>query len=84
MAKKNEVVRCVRQQTIATYEVGDGFLVDVVLDGQMYDYWLYRTDCGIKVSYVEVPITHISNPEDVLNNYSWEKKKQHYTDNYMV
>lgn len=32
MAKKNEVVRCVRQQTIATYDVNDGFLVDVVLD----------------------------------------------------
>ena len=84
MAKKNEVVRCVRQQTIATYEVGDDFLVDVVLEGQMYDYWLYHKKCGIKVSYVKVPITNIINPEDVVNNCSWEEEKQHYTDNYMA
>lgn len=46
---KNEVVRCVRQQTIATYDINDGFLVDVVLDvkKQVYAYWLYHKDCGV-------------------------------------
>lgn len=29
MTKNKEVVRSVRQQTIATYDVNDGFLVDV-------------------------------------------------------
>lgn len=40
MAKNKEVVRCVRQQTIATYDVNDGFLVDVVCDVKelMYSY----------------------------------------------
>lgn len=88
MAKKNEVVRCVRQQTIATYDVNDGFLVDVVLDGQMYDYWLYRKDCGIKVSYLQVPKSNIAKPEDVGNYFNnmefWDEDKQHYKDNYMV
>lgn len=88
MAKKNEVVRCVKQQTIATYEVGDDFLVDVVLDGQMYDYWLYRKDCGIKVGYLQVPKANIAKPEDVGNCFNnmefWDEDKHHYTDNYMV
>lgn len=97
MAKKNEVVRCVRQQTIATYEVGDDFLVDVVLDGQMYDYWLYHKNCGVKVLYVQVPkiymnddgdtIINIAKPEDVENYFNpeaWKENKKHYTDNYMV
>lgn len=100
MAKKNEVVRCVRQQTIATYDVNDGFLVDVVLDvkKQVYAYWLYHKDCGVKVRYVQVPkiyknddgytITNIAKPEDVGNYFNnmefWDEDKQHYTDNYMV
>ena len=46
------------------------FLVDVVCDvkEQVYAYWLYHKDCGVKVRYVQVPITNISNPEDVVNN----------------
>ena len=74
MAKNKEVVRCVRQQTIATYDVNDGFLVDVVCDVKelMYSYWLYHKDCGVKVLYVQVPkiyknddgytITNIAKP----------------------
>ena len=78
MAKKDEAVL-----TIATCDVGDDFLVDVVVDGQMYDYLLYRKG-GIKVSYVMVPKSNISNPEDVVNNYDWQEEKKHYTKNYLV
>lgn len=99
MAKKNEVVRCVRQQTIATYEVGDDFLVDVVCDvkEQMYNYWLYHKNCGVKVLYVQVPkiymnddgdtIINIAKPEDVENYFNpeaWKENKKHYTDNYIL
>lgn len=99
MAKKNEVVRCVRQQTIATYDVNDGFLVDVVLDvkKQVYAYWLYHKNCGVKVRYVQVPkiyknddgytITNIAKPEDVENYFNpeaWKENKKHYTDNYIL
>ena len=54
MTKNKEVVRSVRQQTIATYDVNDGFLVDVVLDVKelMYSYWLYHKEYGVKVRYV--------------------------------
>lgn len=79
MAKKDEAVL-----TIATCDVGDDFLVDVEANGQMYDYWLYRKDRGIKVSYVMVPKSNISNPEDVVNNYDWDEEKKHYTNNYLV
>lgn len=87
--KKKEVVRCVRQQTIATYDVNDGFLVDVVcgVKEQVYAYWLYHKDCGVKVLYVQVPITNISNPKDVVNNIDpkfWDEDKQHYSDNYIL
>ena len=78
MAKKDEAVL-----TIATCDVGDDFLVDVVVDGQMYDYLLYRKG-GIKVSYVMVPKSNISNPEDVVNNYDWQEEKKHYIKNYLV
>ncbi|WP_418438827.1 hypothetical protein [Catenibacterium sp.] len=99
MAKNKEVVRCVRQQTIATYEVGDDFLVDVVCDvkEQVYDYWLYHKDCGVKVLYVQVPkiymnddgdtIINIAKPEDVENYFNpeaWKENKKHYTDNYIL
>lgn len=54
----------------------------------MYDYWLYRKDCGIKVSYLQVPKSNIAKPEDVGNYFNnmefWDEDKQHYTDNYMV
>lgn len=97
--KKNEVVRCVRQQTIATYEVGDDFLVDVVLDVKelMYSYWLYHKEYGVKVRYVQVPkiymnddgdtIINIAKPEDVENYFNpeaWKENKKHYTDNYIL
>ena len=99
MAKKNEVVRCVRQQAIATYDVNDGFLVDVVLDVKelMYSYWLYHKEYGVKVRYVQVPkiyknddgytITNIAKPEDVENYFNpeaWKENKKHYTDNYIL
>lgn len=89
MAKNNEVVS-VRQQTIATYDVNDDFMVDVVLDAVklVYSYWLYHKGYdGVKVRYVQVPITNVSNPEDVVNNIDpkfWDENKQHYTDTYMV
>lgn len=90
MKKENniEVTRTVRFKLIGTYDIGDAFCVDIVYDRetQMYDYWLYHKDCdGIKVRYVKVPITNISDPGDVVNNVEfWEEDKQHYTDNYMV
>lgn len=95
MAKNKEVV-LVRQQTIATYDVNDGFMVDVALfdaEKQVYDYWLYHKDCGTKVRYLSVPksyngYTNIAKPEDVvncLNNSAfWDENKQHYTNNYLV
>lgn len=99
MAKNEEVVRSVRQQTIATCDVNDGFLVDVVLDVKelMYSYWLYHKEYGVKVLYVQVPkiyknddgytITNIAKPEDVENYFNpevWKENKKHYTDNYIL
>ena len=92
MKKENniEVTRTVRFKLIGTYDIGDGFCVDIVFDRetQMYDYWLYSGDGGAKVKYLQVPKSNIVKPEDVgiyFNNMEfWEEDKQHYTDNYMV
>lgn len=55
MKKENniEVTRTVRFKLIGTYDIGDGFYVDIVLDRetQMYDYWLYNKDYDIKIVY---------------------------------
>lgn len=56
MKKENniEVTRTVRFKLIGTYDIGDGFCVDIVFDRetQMYDYWLYSGDGGAKVKYL--------------------------------
>lgn len=47
MAKNKEVVRSVRQQTIATYDVNDGFLVVCCIRRKRTDVFLLVVPQGI-------------------------------------
>lgn len=99
MKKENniEVARTVRFKLIGTYDIGDGFYVDIVLDRetQMYDYWLYNKDYDIKIVCIKLPkypdykgfkaemIKNCRDAERYLDYILSENYKTYYRDKYM-
>lgn len=51
-------------QTLATYDVGDGFYVDMVLDRESkyhsYEAWMFHKDYGVKQLMYGIPIDEMS------------------------
>lgn len=46
-----------------TYDVGEGFMVDVVEDGEMFVMWIWHKDYGVKNYCFGSPIENYQNGE---------------------
>lgn len=72
-----------KNHNIKTYEYKDGFFIDIVDNGLLWDVWLYKNDIMIKDYMFGLYKKYFDNYNDFLDCVYCNLENEPYTDDYL-